>query len=117
MHELSLMQSALDIALEHAGRAGADRIVSLTLRIGAMSGVVSEALEFAFEVLKADTIARDAMLQIDTVPVVCRCAHCERDFEAGDMVYACPDCGRRSADVRSGREMELSSMEVAGHDE
>ena len=113
MHELSLMQSALDIAMEHAGKAGADRIVSLTLRIGAMSGVVPDALEFAFDVLKADTIAHDARLLIDTVPVVCRCARCERDFEAGDLVYVCPSCGRRSADVRSGREMELASMEVA----
>ena len=113
MHELSLIQSALDIAVEHARNAGAERIVSMTLRIGAMSAVVPDALEFAFEVLKADTIAVDASLVIDTVPVVCRCAHCDREFEAHDIIFACPTCGKRSADVRSGRETELSSMEVA----
>jgi hydrogenase nickel incorporation protein HypA/HybF len=113
MHELSLMQSALDIAVEHAEKTNAERIVSLTLRIGAMSGVVPDALEFAFDVLKADTVAHDARLVIDTVPIVCRCARCDRDFEASDIIFACPTCGKRSADVRSGREMELASMEVA----
>ena len=113
MHELSLMQSALEIAMDHAGQAGAQRIVSITLRIGAMSGVVAEALEFAFDVLKADTIADQARLEIQTVPIMCRCPRCDLDFEAADIVFVCPTCGSRSADVRSGREMELASMEVA----
>ena len=51
MHEVGVMQSALEIALEQAGRQGAGRIDCIALRVGMLSGVVPEALEFAFDVV------------------------------------------------------------------
>jgi len=112
MHEISLMQSALNAATRAAGDAGATRIESITLRIGALSGVVRDALEFAFEVLKADTPASEARLVIDEVPVVCHCAECDADFEPSSMVFECPTCGRLSSQIVRGREIDLVSMEV-----
>ena len=57
MHEVGVMQSALEIALEQAGRQGASRIDCIALRVGPLSGVVPEALEFAFDVVARGTIA------------------------------------------------------------
>ena len=57
MHEVGVMQSALEIALEQAGRQGASRIDCIALRVGMLSGVVPEALEFAFDVVARGTIA------------------------------------------------------------
>lgn len=113
MHELSLMQSALDIAIERAQQEGATKIVSITMRIGALSGVVPEALEFAFQVLREETIAADATLTIDAVPVTAFCKTCSDFFETQDPIPVCPRCSRLASDVRSGREMEIASMEVS----
>ncbi len=60
MHELSIMQSALSLALDQARQAGAARVHTIRLRIGALSGVVPDALEFAFEALTPGTMAEGA---------------------------------------------------------
>ena len=113
MHEVSLMQSALEIAEEQAYSQGATRIHAITLRIGRLAGVVPEALGLAFEVVTAGTRAEGASLEVETVEIVCRCPACEKDFTPIDFIFRCPLCGRPSGDVRRGREMELASMEVS----
>ncbi len=112
MHELSIMQSALSVALESARQAGATRVHSIRLRIGALSGVVPDALEFAFEALTPGTAAEHAKLAVEHVPARFWCATCTREFEAEDMLAECPECHTLSAELRAGREMEVASLEI-----
>jgi len=112
MHEFSIMQSALDQALGEARKAGAVRVHEIRLRIGALSGVVPEALQFAFEALTQDTCAEGAVLAIEEVPARFWCAKCGREFVSRNLYAECPDCGTPSGELRAGREMELCSMEV-----
>ena len=112
MHELSIMQSALIQVLEQTRQAKATRVYSIHLRIGTLSGVVPEALQFAFEVLADGTPAHGAKLVIEDVPAKFWCATCKREFKATRMFAECPHCHRASAELRAGREMELTSMEV-----
>lgn len=113
MHEVGLMQQAVNIALTHAKDAGADRIDAIRMRVGALSGVVPDSLAFAFEIAAQGTIAQDAVLDIEDVPVTCYCAQCRREFTPDDIVYMCPACGRLSADIRAGREFTVSSIEIS----
>ena len=112
MHELSIMQSALNQALDQARQAGAARVHEIRLRIGALSGVVPEALQFAFEALSDGTLAEGGRLTIENVPARFWCATCRREFEAAELFTECPDCHTPSGTLRSGRELELASMEV-----
>ncbi len=113
MHEGGVAQSALDMALERAAAEGAGRIHRMTLRVGPLSGVVPEALEFAFEVVTQGTIAEGATLEVVRVPVVCFCRSCAREFPAADLLCECPACHRPGGDVRQGRELELAALEVS----
>lgn len=113
MHELSLMAATLEIALEYAQRESAQQILQLNLRVGAMSGVVPEALEFAFAACTQATIAAGAQLAIEVVPALCYCQNCDREFTPADLIYACPDCGKLSSKLLQGRELQLISLEVA----
>jgi hydrogenase nickel incorporation protein HypA/HybF len=113
MHELSVMASALEIALDQTRRQGASRIHAITLRIGELSGVVPEALTFAFEAVAAGTPAEGARLVVEAVPVLCHCPRCGKEFHPADVIYLCPTCGHISADVWRGRELELASLEVS----
>jgi hydrogenase nickel incorporation protein HypA/HybF len=106
------MQSALSIALEQAEKAGGTRIFRIRLRIGALSGVVPEALQFAFEALAADTAADGAELAIENVPARFWCRNCAKEFESDDMFAECPDCHRPSGELRAGREMQVVSLEI-----
>ncbi|MGH7972007.1 MAG: hydrogenase maturation nickel metallochaperone HypA, partial [Limisphaerales bacterium] len=74
MHELSIMDSALTMVLERAQQAGAKRVHLVRLRIGALSGVVPDALQFAFEALVPGTLAESARLDIEDVPARFWCA-------------------------------------------
>ena len=112
MHELSLMDSALHIAADQAQSAGATRILSMTLRVGALSCVVPDSLRFAFEVLREGTLASTAELLIVETPVRALCTGCVVEFETTGPVALCPNCGAATSNIVSGREMDLVSMEV-----
>jgi len=113
MHEFSIMQAALETAGEKTRAAGATQIHRLTLRVGALSGVVPEALRFAFEALKDKSPAATAEMEIVAVPAVGWCAGCAAEFAVAEMNYECPRCHRPSGELRRGKEMELASLEIS----
>jgi hydrogenase nickel incorporation protein HypA/HybF len=113
MHELSLMETVRDLALEQAAAHGAGRITAITLRIGSLAGVEPEALRFAHQVVWAGTPAEGAALLIEEVAATCWCAPCAASFAAEDGLCACPRCGAISRELLRGRELELASLELA----
>jgi hydrogenase nickel incorporation protein HypA/HybF len=112
MHELGLMQETLALALAHAGHRDARAIHRISLRIGRLSGVVSEAMAFAFEAVAAGTIAEGAVLEIEDVPLACACESCGDEFEPLAFDYTCTRCGATARVIR-GRELELAALEVS----
>ncbi len=113
MHEVGLMQSALDLAVEYATREGAQHIHLIRLRVGPLSGVVPEALRFAFDVVIRGTMAEGASLEIEEVPLVSFCPNCQKEFTASGWIFECPTCGQPSGQVRQGAELELTSLEIS----
>jgi hydrogenase nickel incorporation protein HypA/HybF len=114
MHEASIMQNVFDIAFARLGQESAARIVRLRLRVGALAGVVPEALAFAFEAMKADTPASGAALEIERVPARLACRDCQCEFEPESFPAACPGCDSWAAEVRQGQELELVFLEIGG---
>ncbi|MDD2709592.1 MAG: hydrogenase maturation nickel metallochaperone HypA [Verrucomicrobiae bacterium] len=113
MHEVGIIQNALAMAVEEAQKQKAGRIVRMEMRIGRMSGVVSDALRFAFEVVSQGTLAEGATLEITEAPVSCRCRACQHDFEPAPDNLLCPECGASDFELRRGREIELASLDVS----
>ena len=107
------MQSALEDAERHARVNECSAIHALYLRVGALSGVVPEALEFAFAALKGGTLAAEARLEIERVPALAVCRQCGREFTLEDAVFPCPHCGAWESDLRQGRELELARLEAS----
>lgn len=112
MHEVAIMSEALRMAEDAAKSAGADRILKLRLRIGSLSGVVPEALEFAFEAVSQGTLAEGAALEIERVPAACWCDNCRAEFECADFFNECPRCHQPGGDLRRGRELDLAAVEL-----
>lgn len=107
------MQEALAQAEVHARQHGCTTIQAIQLRVGALSGVVPEALEFAFAALKAGTMAADGTLAIERVAARALCRACRREFTLEDAIFPCPDCGGWESDLLAGRELELARIEAA----
>lgn len=115
MHEFGLAVSMLEIAEAAARADGAERIDKIHLEIGALAGVVPEALDFAFLGAREGTMAAEAELAVTYLPAIAYCATCEREFELDNRfgIALCPSCDTPSADLRQGREMHVSHLEVA----
>lgn len=112
MHEISLMEHALEIVRARAVAAGAGRVTAVTFRVGPYSGVVPEALEFAFAALTPGTLAAGAELRIETAAAEGRCPACKTTFAVTDVVSLCPTCGQVSVERSGGLEFELTAIEV-----
>jgi hydrogenase nickel incorporation protein HypA/HybF len=113
MHEISIAQSTLDLAVAAARESGATQIHELRLRVGVMTGIVPEALMFAFEAVREGTIAETASLKVEMVPVTCWCTNCQIEFSSREMIYECPQCHQFKAELRHGLELELASLEAS----
>jgi hydrogenase nickel incorporation protein HypA/HybF len=112
MHELSIALSIIEGAEEEAARYSC-KVVSLRIRIGRLSGVVKDALLFAYHLASEDTPLAGSQLLIEEVPVVVFCSQCasERTL-ASIQSLACPVCGTPTPEIVRGREMELVALEL-----
>ncbi len=113
MHEMSLIENILEIAQTQTIQQGAEKIHRIRLRVGQLSGVVPEALIFAFDVLTQGTLAAGSKLEIESIPVACHCPHCDLEFQPTDWIYECPQCQTISTEIQQGRELELVALEVS----
>lgn len=114
MHEVSIAQGLLNLAVDNCEKQGYASIQSIKVRIGKASGVLPDSLLFVFEALKAGSIAKDATLIIEEVPVGGFCESCKKKFSVEEtFVISCPLCGSREIRVETGRELNIDEMEVS----
>ena len=112
MHELSIVESFISVAIEHAEKENAERIVRINLVVGEMTGVVKEAVEFYFSFLAKDTLASHAEIDFKQVKTRLRCRDCGELFNPDNMNYLCPKCGSEKVDIVGGRELYVESIEI-----
>ena len=112
MHEFSITESVLSLALEKASEANAKKIIRINMVVGELSGVVGECVQFYFSNISKDTIASGAELCFETKPTRVRCSKCQTVFAPKDGNWACPDCQETGIEIVSGRECYLESIEV-----
>lgn len=111
MHETGIAWSILETATAEAARAGGP-LATVGVRLGEMSGVVAEALSFAFDALKVEAGVPDAALVVESVPVEALCPQCGSTTRPeGELILWCPECGSPMRIV-SGEQMEIAWIEV-----
>ena len=111
MHELSIALSILDVAEEEAERHGG-RVVAVRLRLGALSGVVKEALVSAYDLAREGTPLAQAELVVEEVPLAAYCPACAAERTLASQELCCPACGGPTAEVVTGRELEVVALEI-----
>ena len=112
MHELSVSQSILEIALRHAEPTSATRITNLYLVIGKLSSIVDDSVQFYWDIISKDTIAEGATLHFRRIPVELLCLECGMRYSPGGEDFACPNCQSERVKVVAGEEFYLDSIEV-----
>ena len=112
MHELTVAQRILEIAEEKARDSGLSRITGIRVRVGSLTTVVPEALDFCFGFAREDTLAGDANLVIEEVRAEARCNSCDLVFPVEQSFFlVCPSCGSSNTALLKGTELDLLSIE------
>ena len=113
MHELSIVQGIIETVSESAEAANAKKINAVYLRVGALSGVVKDALLFSYDLATQDTILQGSKLIVEELPVLIFCQVCGKNVELpGVQSFRCPTCDTPSAAIKQGKELEVRSIEI-----
>ena len=110
MHELSIAESVVRIAEQHAaGR----QVAAVELKVGHLRQVVPSALAFAFELVAQGTCAEGAELVMEEIPAAGRCRGCGTESELGDgFPLLCPRCGSWDLELHRGEELLVEALEL-----
>jgi hydrogenase nickel incorporation protein HypA/HybF len=112
MHELSIAMSIVEMAEEEAQSKGV-HIEAVHLRLGALSGVVKEALLACYEMACENTVLQGSRLLIEDVPVVVFCPTCRAQRPISSIqLFCCPECGTPCVEIVQGKELEVVALEI-----
>lgn len=112
MHEMSIAEGIVDIALDTMKANGGTVIHAIQLRLGVMSGVEPAALHFCFDSVTQGTAAEGAKLELEIVPLTGHCLDCGSNFEVENYTFKCPSCGSVAIKTESGRELQVASIDM-----
>jgi len=112
MHEMGITQQILNQVIEVAKKENAMRINEVRISVGELTEVVEDALRFAFEVLRQDTIAAEAELKITFLSPKAVCGECGLEYEHDIFNRMCPQCGSLISKSIQGHELRIDSIDV-----
>ena len=113
MHELAIANSIVNTVLEEAKKHNSKSVLAVGLRIGALTDIVPDALEFGFTAITIGTLLEGSELKIEQVPVKGECESCGESFEVQGLCFVCPACGAADVTVIQGQELDIAYIEVS----
>lgn len=113
MHELPITQNILQIALKYGAQSHATRITDLYLKIGMLSSVIDESIQFYWPIISKGTIAEKANLHFQRIPARLECSQCGMVYglENGELT-TCPECDSSQIKIIDGKEFQLESIAI-----
>lgn len=112
MHEMALIENVLRIVNGEGKKANAEKILSITIRMGEYSDVVPRILREYFAIASKGSIAEGAKIILNRVPAVMKCRECgwKGSVQHGNVV--CGECQSTNLQLISGREFIVESLEA-----
>ena len=113
MHEMGIAMQIVEIAVASIPSDLKNaQVKRVNLKVGKLASVVPESLQFCFQIAIQDTPLRDADLKIEEIPLRIRCTDCQAEWIANEPAFVCPECTGGSIEMLSGRELDITSIEV-----
>jgi hydrogenase nickel incorporation protein HypA/HybF len=111
MHEIGIAQDLSVIVLETAKREKLSRVTKVNVSFGQLVQIVPDIFRFAFSETVRGTIAENARVSIEIIPVKMKCIDCGNDFQVIDNRFECAVCGSTELRIIQGKELFVKSIE------
>jgi len=112
MHEIGLAMSVKEIVEGAAKENGAAKIKEVNIVVGEFSSVAIDALEFAMQVVKKDSMFEDAKINIKSTKTILSCSDCGQETVMKDFIFKCNSCGSGAVKIIAGDRMYVDSIDV-----
>lgn len=112
MHELSITESILKLATDHAQQHSARKVTDLYLIIGQLSSIVDDSVQFYWDIISTNTICQGAKLHFERIPAQLNCLDCGTTYTIPNELSPCPQCGNIRVKTVHGDEFRLDSIEI-----
>ena len=111
MHEIQIAKDLSAIVLEVAGKEKLSVVKRVDVIFGKMIQIVPDIFEFAFRECVRESVACDAKLNIEIVPVRIRCLKCNEEMDLPDTWFICGKCNSTDLKIIQGKEIYVKSIE------
>ena len=111
MHELSVTENILNIALRHAEQAQAEKITDIYLVVGDLSSIVNDSVQFYWDFISEETIAEEATLHFRRIQTEMKCLDCGHLYTPQNDLD-CPQCDSAKVQIIAGEEFYLEAIDV-----
>jgi Zn finger protein HypA/HybF (possibly regulating hydrogenase expression) len=117
MHEASVTEAIVKMALEEAAAHNATKVRSISLVVGETTGYMAESLEFYFRNFSRGTVLEGAELRTTYVKPKIRCPACGLVFDRRQFSFDCPTCGAQGVMTSVGNEFYIDTMDIEKEEE
>lgn len=112
MHELSVAQNIIEIVKENVPEKDLGKVKTIFLEVGEFSGIISESLQYCFDVIKTDTLLEGSKMEIKKIPFVLLCNECKSETSNNMGIRYCEKCGSNNTKIISGTDMQIINVEL-----
>jgi hydrogenase nickel incorporation protein HypA/HybF len=112
MHELSITEALLNTACQTAEQQQAKRVTALNIKIGKLSGIIDDSVQFYWDIITKETVCKGSTLNFTHIPAKFKCRKCNTVFEIIDDLIPCPTCESMDLHIVQGDEFLLESIEI-----
>lgn len=100
------------IVQDEAAKHGAQRVTRVRLGMGLLACIEEQTLRGCFEIFAENTVAHEAELVVEKIPLSCTCDECHTAFELRKKHFICPQCGSCDITFDGGHGCTITAMEV-----
>lgn len=111
MHEIGIAEDLSLIVLDTARKENLSKVTKVNISFGQLVQIVPDIFEFAFRETVRKTVAQDAEIDIEIIPIKMKCTNCGSDFLVKDNLFACIVCGSTDVEIIEGNELFITSIE------
>lgn len=110
MHELGICDALCKMVSRIAAEEGADKVISITVEVGTLSGVVPRFLADGWDAVTDGTPLEGTVMHIETVNGTAECLDCGAVFPADLNDLRCPECRGAKLTPLTGRDLTLKEI-------
>ena len=110
MHELGICDALRKMVSRIAAEEGADKVTSITVEVGTLSGVVPRFLADGWDAVTDGTPLEGTVMHIETINGTAECLDCGAVFPADLSDLRCPECRGAKLTPLTGRDLTLKEI-------